>query len=852
MTTDWANLWQITTTEALLFTYKPEIQGYPYSAGYLIYIRDMKITRYKGLATMIRMTLLLVMFATMLAAQAPVAPAPKEYAVSGVVRDTETGEPIPLVTVRVVGTGRSTLSNADGQYRLMLGAGLWKLKFTHVSHYSVETELNLGQADTTADITMRVSVIELPGTTIYSRAYDPAQKIILEAIARKQDILEKIHDYRYDAYTKFVLFDLSHPPDSAASIVLITETQTSAYWEQPDKYKQVITARRQSRNIDAENNLVTVGEILNFNKNRLDIGPYSVVSPTAHDALDFYNYYLLDTVYLDSQTVFRLEIEPKSNADPLFYGTIDIADSSYDVVQVEVGLNEAARFDFVDSLRYSQRFALFDDEYWMPIEIRFGGEVHFGVKFPGIPKDLRFAHTASLYSYRFDEGHPKRTFDEYMIVVDDNADRIDSSSWAARQAIPLTLLEQDGYRRIDSIKNLPPSAGKVILTAAAGALALLTVGDESLFHYNRVEGGYLGLRLRPEFLQHDLRLDAKIGYGFEREKAQHRYGVSYRLSKQQRLWVGGFYRDEIVKRPTIVTDQNFNPTFGALFFKIDPFDYYREKGFGLYANVKIVNKVTLSVGYDDFKQFTTPRLLKHSIFKTDYEGRNNAAIADGHLRSITSRLTYDSRPLVLNKGKELRFGEISFTQAILISEYASPDLIHNDFDFHRYGLWVRRQQRTLGMGITSVTAMVGGSDNALPPQKYFTMDFGSSLESGFHATGGFNTMDLKNFYGDRAAMIVINHDFDQALFRKSRLPLIKDIPFTLSVHGGAFWSEFRKTPVDQSDRSLRTAPHAYSELGFGIGNLTPFITPFNLAVWFTWQLSDYDTNRFNWQIGIKL
>lgn len=801
---------------------------------------------------MMRTLLFLLLLAGSPAAQSPVAAAPHDLAVSGLVRDTDTGEPIPLVTVRVVGTGISTQSNADGIYRVMLGPGLWKLKFTHVAHYTVETELNLGPTDTTIDVSMKPSILELPGTTVYSRAYDPAQKIILEAIARKQDILARIHDYRFDAYTKFVLYDLAHALDSAVSIFLITETQVSAFWEQPDRYKQVITARKQSRNIDAENNLVAVGEILNFNKNRLDIGQYSVVSPTATDALDFYNYYLIDTVYLDSQPVYRLEIEPKNSANPLFYGTIDIADSSYDVVQVDVGLNDAARFELVDSLRYSQRFARFDDEYWMPIEIRFSGEVHFGVKLPGIPKDLRFAHMASLYSYQFEQGHPRGTFDDYMIVVDDNADRVDSSSWAARQSIPLTMMETEGYRIIDSVVNRPPSVGKVASTVLLGTLAVLTIGEENFFHYNRVEGGYLGARIKPEFLSHDLRLDAKFGYGLERERAQHRYGISYRLSRRQQLWVGGFYRDEIVKRTTVVTDSSFNSTFGSLFFKIDPFDYYREKGFGLFSNVKVINKVKFAIGYNDFTQYSTPRLLNHSIFKTSYDSRENAAIVDGRMRSITGSLVYDSRPLVLNKGKELRFDEVVFTQLALTVEHSAPHVLDSDFDFRRYSVQILRRQRTLGMGITAIKAMIGFSDKALPPQKYFTVDFGSALESGFHANTGFSTMDLKNYYGDRVAMISVNHDFDQTLFRKSRIPLVKDIPFTLSLHGGVFLADFKYTDVDPSDKSLRTAKHGYTELGFGVGNLTPFISPFNLAVWFTWQLSDNESELFNWQIGIKL
>ncbi len=49
---------------------------------------------------------------------------------------------------------------------------------------------------------------------------------------------------------------------------------------------------------------------------------------------------------------------------------------------------------------------------------------------------------------------------------------------------------------------------------------------------------------------------------------------------------------------------------------------------------------------------------------------------------------------------------------------------------------------------------------------------------------------------------------------------------------------------------LITAPRPYGEAGFTLGNLTPFLSPFDLAVSFTWQLSSYPTQRFRLGFGI--
>jgi hypothetical protein len=116
--------------------------------------------------------------------------------------------------------------------------------------------------------------------------------------------------------------------------------------------------------------------------------------------------------------------------------------------------------------------------------------------------------------------------------------------------------------------------------------------------------------------------------------------------------------------------------------------------------------------------------------------------------------------------------------------------------------------------------------------------------------GGFNTLAGNNFAGTRAAMITVQHDFERLLFAKSGVPLLKDVPFTLSLHGGAFWTDFGGHAANPGDSLLVAAPHAYTELGFGLGNLTPFLAPLNFAAHFTWQLSSYPTSRFTFALSL--
>lgn len=765
---------------------------------------------------------------------------------SGHIYDAQSEESIPYATIQAVGTGKSTSTNENGEYRLILKPGHYRVKFSHIGYFSEAFDITIADSASALDVRLQPTLIEIEGMRVFDKAYDPAQEIIVEAIRRKKDILSQLHDFQYEAYTKFVIRDESKPDSS--KIFLIAESQTTAYWEQPDKYKEIITARRQTANVGPEGNLVSVGEILNFNKNRIDVGEYSIVSPTATDALGHYNYFMGDTVYIDSQRVFVLDVEPKSETDPLFKGKISIVDSTFDVVAVDVGFNKAVRFPFVETARYKQRLAQFNNEYWMPIEIRFEGVVELKVVPPGIPSRLSFDYVASLYSYSFEEGIPSGTFDEYQLVVEPQADDYDSLTWDSRQTIPLTNKETDGYDRIDSLEHQPKSIGRIAAMSLAGAMYLLMVGQHDLFHFNRVEGPYLGIGGTLHRLIPETELHLAAGYAFDADKWQYGIGVDRQLWKRKHLTVGGEIHDRVVHRRAIGLSQNFNATFQALFYKADPYDYYVERGFSLRSELRPLPHITAELSLQNYKQSPIGINTDYSIFEEDEATRPNPPIIDGQLRSLSLGLTFDSRKLLDNKGVDLPVSSLPYTIARFGVEYSSPDFLSSDFDFRRYDLTVSHRRRMLGLGITSLYLYMGSSDRQLPPQKYYTVAFGDPV---FTSTISFKTLDRINFVGNQVAAIYGYHEFGRRLFEMSHLPLIEKIPLDLSVHGGTFWTDFRGgvTPGDGEHAYIARA--AYSELGFSVGNLTPFMSPFNLALAFTWQLSHYPTNTFSWQLGIK-
>lgn len=757
--------------------------------------------------------------------------------VQGTVRDTTTGRVVQLAIIRVTATGASTLSDEFGRYRILAPVGEVRLEVRRIGLQPSSWTVPVKAPTTTADLFVRPLTIELSPIEVVA-GDDEARRIMARAIARRSDVLSRIHDYQYQAYVKLVVRNLKKPRDSAQSVLLITETRTKAYWQQPDQYQETILARRQSSNIDAGDNVITVGQIVNFNRNRVPLGMYSLVSPVADDALQHYNYAILDTLDVDGRKAFRLAIVPGTASDPLFSGMIDVADSTWEVLRIDAGVNDAVRFAYLRNIRYRQDLRDQGDDRWMPSEIRFSAEIRLGGPLPS----LAFEHTATLSGFRFDQRSAPSGVGEVRVVVADTADHADSSSWAAARPVPLTDVEQAGWQRIDSLRHRV-TPGRIIGRGLAAVLVLSS--QPEFFRFNRVDGLRLGAAASlPGIPQLDVR--GQVGYATGSHLWQTRFTGQLRVAQSQRTWVGASFHDESVSRPTLIS-RTYNPTLLALTARLDPLDYFREVGITGFLSTKLLPFTQLDLEFNDLAQSNLSVVTDYALFDVERLQRLNPDITEGRLRSATAALTYDSRPWLRSKGRDRQFPAFPSTRFTIAMELSLPDL-GSDFAFRRYSFQFERRQRSAGLGSTTIGAAGGIATGTVPPQRYFTVDFG--LGAFGYQNGGFSTLAETNFSGTRAAMVTLGHDFDRLLFRKSRIPGLRSLPFTLTVHGGVFWTDFANHVPVPGDNLIATAAKPYVEAGFGIGNLTPFLLPFNFAIFATWQLSSYPTRGARLGLGL--
>jgi hypothetical protein len=774
------------------------------------------------------------LIAGLLSAPVAGAQAPPRGVVTGIVRNAVTGDPIPITAVRATSGTFSTITDDSGRFRLVLPLGPTRLDARRIGFRPTTVDITVIAEGTTRDIRL-APIAQALNRVIVTAEDEFALRLVRLAIARKQQLRGTLHDYRYHGEVRLVARRLDEK-DTAKTVRGITESITEAYWEQPNKYQETIVSRRQTDNVGPERNLIGVGNILDVSKDRVSFARFELASPIADDALTHYDYHVLDTLLIGGRRTYRLAVEPRPRGEPAFVGLMDVVDSTHDVVGIDVGVNNEVRLARARDVRYVQHFAETGGGRWMPDSIDLSWKIDAGAF--GI---FAARHVALLSNFRFNQGNAPKGIGEYRIVVARAADKPDSALWANVRVAPLAPAESLAWKRIDSAADQPVPPLQRVVTFPL----LMLFSGRDFFHYNRVDGSYVGLAHtwdQPDWAPaHEL--NAKLGYATGGERWQFRAGDRMWLSEDTRTFVAAQIHDETVNRPTL-TSEGYDATLRALISRRDPLEYFRQRVGVLTFGSKVAKFTDADVGYIDARQSSLSSVISRPPLRLRSSElqlvRQNQPIDDGHLRAFRVNAAFDTRPRLRQPGQDRLIGVSRFTRIGLGAEWSPSSM--SDFDYRRLTLRIDRRQESFGLGFTTLIATGGIATAAVPIQRSFTIDGGPMvLES---RPSPFFTLGDTSFVGARAGLIAIQHDFDRLLFTRSRIPGVRDIPFTLSVRAAAFWAEY------PGRSGISTAASPYTEAGFTLGNLTPFFSLFNFSARFAWQLSSYSTSRFRFGIGI--
>ncbi|MCS6988208.1 MAG: DUF5686 and carboxypeptidase regulatory-like domain-containing protein [Chloroherpetonaceae bacterium] len=774
-------------------------------------------------------------------------PPRKLRVVSGVVIDGDDKQPLRAAKVKVIGKKVGTLTSIDGRFQLTLVPGKYVLAFSMVGYETEKVEVDLTESNQEIKVLMRAPTYDAEEVAVF--AEDPGVTLIKEALKRKKRQNDSLQSYRYMLYTKFVASTDSNTANRASgkvdtTIVSIFESYSKGYYKKPDKHYNVIVQRRQSANVPQSANFVVFGTNLNAYDDYIEILGQEVATPFHPDALDFYDFTLGKRIGSDSSRfIRRLFFKPKTNQRKLFEGYVDMDMDKNIPLQLEMKPNRAVRLPFDASLVYRQQFDEFENFYVMPVGMQIQSSAEAAVLFVISPRiDIDIETVA--YDYRFNERFPDELFSRRRVDVSKDADKLDSSYWGTNAVLPLRPEETYAYRAIEIAQDNPDSAIGIVffnrlIAPVARVIRFLNTrpftGIDDLFHYNRVQGAYLGLGLEEKFWERFV-ASAAFGYGFADKRANYDIRFRYVLREREDLFLNlKLYRLLLRRDNPYVVGVPLITTL-SLLNKNDYGDYYYGSGFELSGELGFGQLIYIQ--RDDFMHPTIFKLFfrnelqtsasvnaNFAFFGGERAFRENPPIFNGTMRSFgfDAQINYSPIRRIANFGFQIK------------GEFSKPTFIPSDFDFAQYYAALLWRTRTLvPLWRMDMRLSAGYSTGGVPPQRFFSLE--SAVGGTASASAGvFRGMRVKEFYGDRFFSLSLEHNFGEIIPGAFRIPNIASFGIEFIFLGGIGWSEFSKRTLEYSRTTLPTTTLTsekwYYEVGFGLNQILIILrTDFSLRL----------------------
>lgn len=707
--------------------------------------------------------------------------------VTGKIVDAGTGEPLPSAHVIIKDTYQGTITNEDGEYRLLVKEFPATLVVRFLGFESQEQEVpSTGNAP--VDFLMRESVSEMGEITVTGE--DPAISIMREVIRRKQIWRENLKTYKAEAYTRQQL-------KNDTSIVSITESVSIAYWDKLRGSREVLKSRRQTANIDAGNNFAGVSYLPNFYDDNLDIAGFDVVGITNPKALSYYTFKLEDIQSIDNQVVYEISVTSNRKLQPLFEGTIYVLGEEYALLSVDLKPNSVVVFpppvqDF--NLSYAQQFSNFGGDFWLPVDVRIEGLVEVGViglRFPPIG----FKQVAKLNNYEVNIPLPDTLFNTRRRFSVDSTTINTGDSLFVREVdvIPLDNEEKSAYEDLDSTATLEKafrptgfftrfidldgdsddSGGSVTISSGgesgsksdSAAARNGKKSGPSLFsklirnitpqaRFNRVDALYLGLQHERRYVNN--RLSSKVFGGYSMGYESPAYGVQigwWPLKNSRNFAAFAGYSAETETRYNSDMYSRTITSFPVVLGFDDYFDYYRREGFNIgsvYRPNYRLGTLRLTYKYEDHSSINYK--TSYDIFGSSQVQRPNSYADEGKLSAIELQLT---------KGNDKSaFGAIGADDYTIGVEY-SAKAMGSSWDYARFKIDLYRRfntfyQRRFLPNTLDMRLNAGTYLGNLPVQKNEVLDAAPGIFTPF---GAFRTKRFIPYEGASYIALNAEHNF---------------------------------------------------------------------------------------------
>ncbi|MEK6616409.1 MAG: DUF5686 family protein [Bacteroidota bacterium] len=744
--------------------------------------------------------------------------------ISGRIYDSDTREPLPFVNIKYKGGKPFTTTDVDGNFSLTTSTPTDSI---FISYIGYKTKKVVVKKHTSQVLSIPIEpdqmtlseVVILPGE-------NPAHRILRKVIAHKDNNnREKLSAYEYEVYNK-IEFDMNNiPPEwkekkvlkplrfvfdyvDSTSItekpylpLLLSESISDFFYRTSPRFKKEVIKASKVSGIQDKSVSQFMGEMyqnVNIYDNNILVFGKQFPSPISDNALSYYKYYLIDSVFVGNSRCYHLQFKPRRKQEFAFSGNLWVADTTFAVKRLEMTIPSDVNLNFVKALNVIQEYTHVSTDTTAPAGNWMLSRDRLVVDFK-IDDNRKKPRRVGFYgrkttSYKNFIINKPRTEDFYNrmdnIVVQDGAENKDDTFWTTARHDTLSGNEKQIYNMVDSIKTMPFYRTWYnwiyIFVTGYKQIGQLEFGPYyKIYSNNLVEGN----RFRAGFRTSDafsrwVEFSGYGAYGIKDER--YKYNVAFKsfITKKPRQIISLDYKDDMEilgQSPNAFTSDNILSTA----FRRTPL-----------GNLTSVQQAKVSYEWEPFQGFNTKLFLVNRVMTPKGTQRYDYYLPDSSIASRNNIISSEVRTLIRFAYDE-KYIEYTFARTntgtrypvlSLYYSYGAKGIFSSDYGCHKLTFNINDRFRTMPLlGYTDYIIEVGKIFGKVP---YPLLELHGGNETVIYDPYAFNMMNYYEFGSDQYLTVQMAHHFDG--FFLNHIPLMRKLRWREVVTGKALIGDVTK------------------------------------------------------------
>lgn len=779
----------------------------------------------------------------------------QERTVSGRVTDMQSQVPLSSCSVYALNSGNGVITDENGKYSFIISGRTDSIAISMIGYktairaVSKSTQQEINFEAEPASASMKEVVISV------KVKYTKAQRLVKKVIDAKirndvfnsdsyqaevydkieidlKNIPEKIQNNRLLKPLAFAFNNMDTTADNQKALpVYISESNSKFYYiKNPEKERYDYKAIKSS-GLDNSSMLTYIDGLykrINVYNNNIKLVDVNFVSPVSDNALNYYDYHILDTLYFSGHRCIQVQFSPQQFGSNTFKGYMWIADTTYALKSVVMHMDKNANINFVNKFEISQFFEADSARKYFPEK----NILYIDLNLPAMKKTGVIAKKSTLYNEailnnkNIDTAFQKKPEDISQLMKD-------TSNWDSIRLEPLSKSENSVYKLMDTLATIPVVAAyaKVISALSDGYYSTghVDIGNIYSFYTNNyIEGNRFnfGLKTNTGFNK-DIQLKTYVGYATKDQQTRYQFRSLFVLDRKQWSTLRLTYSSDLYGTYDHEDELDQNSIFASFLRRIKSsrirlinrreadiqFKKYFLKGIGIFAQANHSILTPYFNVYYTHNGFTPYLVTKPGVFN-DYK-----------VNEVTLSLRYSFKEKFITQhyrrgslGSNYPIATLSFTKGIKIDN----GLLQSDFDYSKWNLYIEHDFTLGRIGQLSYTADAGLTQGILP---VVLLDVQKGNDTYYYNKYAFNNMNRYEFATDRYVTLSMQQSFGSFPF--NYIPLLKRLKWrSLATFKGILgdMSQENKRANGYYDPQIDyhfTVPNRnpYMEAGVGIDNI---------------------------------